>query len=316
MDEPFIGCSIRELPAEQLLAAARSAIEMNPANAVPAAALAQILTEPVEPIHLAMLAGKYWGVGGVKLGVRFLDDAPADLQRRILSHANAWGEWGNVEFFLTADSAAPVRIARSEQAYYCYLGNDLLQVPLNQHTMMLGGFTMQTRDSEFFRVVRHEFGHALAFPHVHQLKEIVEQILVDPAYAYFWETQRWRPRDVDQQVLRWIPVEQLAGPTVADRRSLMAYWLPGKIMRDGRDVPGGADISEQDKLFVAKVYPKAIVTPPPPPPPPPVTPPDPGLPPWLLAIVELLKRLLGRQPTSGEIAEAARAFGRQEERIC
>ena len=39
--------------------------------------------------------------------------------------------------------------------------------------MNLEAFTMQTPDSEFHRVVRHEAGHTLGFPHEHMRKAIV-----------------------------------------------------------------------------------------------------------------------------------------------
>ncbi len=35
---------------------------------------------------------------------------------------------------------------------------------------------MQTPESEYHRVVRHETGHTLGFPHEHMRKELVEKI--------------------------------------------------------------------------------------------------------------------------------------------
>jgi hypothetical protein len=42
--------------------------------------------------------------------------------------------------------------------------------------MNLEGFTMKTPDSEFHRVVRHETGHTLGFPHEHMRAELVKRI--------------------------------------------------------------------------------------------------------------------------------------------
>ena len=42
--------------------------------------------------------------------------------------------------------------------------------------MNLEAFTMDTPDSEFFRVVRHETGHTLGFPHEHMRKAIIDRL--------------------------------------------------------------------------------------------------------------------------------------------
>src|SRR5262245_33808473 len=86
-------CSIRRLPNELLVAAAAKAVELNPANA-PALQFAPGVA--IEPEHLAVLTSKYWGTGGVHLTVQFLDNPPADLRARLLSHMNAWGAFANV----------------------------------------------------------------------------------------------------------------------------------------------------------------------------------------------------------------------------
>ena len=67
-----------------------------------------------------------------------------------------------------AESRAQVRIARTrEDGYWSYLGTDILSIDASQQTMNLDSFSMNTPDSEFYRVVRHETGHTLGFPHEH-----------------------------------------------------------------------------------------------------------------------------------------------------
>ena len=43
-------------------------------------------------------------------------------------------------------------------------------IPPNRQTMNLQGFTTNTPESEYKRVIRHEAGHALGFPHEHMRK--------------------------------------------------------------------------------------------------------------------------------------------------
>ncbi len=42
----------------------------------------------------------------------------------------------------------------------------------------------------------------------------------------------------------------------ADPTSIMCYWLPASIMKNGVAVTGGSDIDAQDQAFAPTVYPK------------------------------------------------------------
>jgi hypothetical protein len=67
--------------------------------------------------------------------------------------------------------------------------------------MNLQDFSMNTPESEYHRVVRHETGHTLGFPHEHLRKELVARIDPHKVYAYFLATQGWDRATVDAQVL-------------------------------------------------------------------------------------------------------------------
>src|SRR5207248_2959407 len=104
----------------------------------------------------------------------------------------------------------------------------------------LQGFTMSTPESEYKRVVRHETGHTLGFPHEHMRRALVARIDPEKAYEYFERTQGWPRSVVDQQVLTPLDETSLMG-TPADETSIMCYQLPGSITRDGRPIIGGLD---------------------------------------------------------------------------
>jgi hypothetical protein len=169
---------------------------------------------------------------------------------------NAWGNWANVEFVETA-SDAQVRIDRAPgEGYWSYLGTDILSINPNQKTMNLDSFSMNTPDSEFYRVVRHETGHTLGFPHEHMRSEIVDRIDPEKAIAYFMQTQGWSRDQVIAQVLTPLDSSALTATQNADPDSIMCYWLPAEIMKDGVAVPGGKDVDAMDAQFAASVYPK------------------------------------------------------------
>jgi hypothetical protein len=252
MTEKYVGCSVRQLPQETLVEAARTAIAENPANAP---AISFLLPGGLfAPQHLAMLTSKWWGNGGVKLTVSFLDNPDQATRRLILEHANAWSTRANVSFVETAQGGQ-VRIARAGDGYWSYLGTDVLHIGANKPTMNLEGFTANTPLSEYKRVVKHEFGHTLGWPHEHMRKEIVARIDPQKAINYFARTQGWNAQMVREQVLTPLLDSEITA-LASDVVSIMCYQLPGEITVDGQPIPGGLDIDEEDFALAAKLYPK------------------------------------------------------------
>jgi hypothetical protein len=256
--EPIV-CQPRRLPQDKLVDAARTAEEINPVNHPALERLARI--EPdFRPTRLSLAAvtTKYWGPSkGVHLTVGFpFDDPPTELRSRILFHMNAWAKTANVRFVETATDPQ-VRIARTPgDGYWSYLGTDVLQIPSDEPTMNLESFTMNTPESEYRRVVRHETGHTMGFPHEHMRRELVELIDEDKAIEYFRRTQGWNEAEVRRQVLTPLEESSLLGTPHADPNSIMCYQIPGEITKNGRPIVGGVDIDQTDYTFVALIYPK------------------------------------------------------------
>ena len=253
-------CSIKLLPEDQWEAAAKTAAEQNPMNRPAEHQFRRAMPgETISHARLALLHTKYWGVKGVKLTVGFLDSASTALKKRILSHMNAWNKYCNVKFSLS-NSSPQVRISFSmpppDDGYWSYLGTDILHINKNEPTMNLDSFSMDTPESEFIRVVRHETGHTLGFPHEHLRAQIINRIDRDKGIAYFERTQGWTEQEVVAQVLTPIPGSALMATAQADEHSIMCYGLPGQIMKDGKPVPGGINIDKLDQTFAASVYPK------------------------------------------------------------
>src|SRR4029079_16216741 len=138
---------------------------------------------------------------------------------------------------------------------------DILSIAPGQPTMNLEGFTMQTPESEFHRVVRHETGHTLGFPHEHMRRELVDKIDPKKAIAFFGQTQGWSADEVRAQVLTPLEEGSLVGTAHADPKSIMCYQIPGEITEAGQPIVGGKDIDKSDYRFVAKIYPKPTAAP-------------------------------------------------------
>src|SRR5215203_1302759 len=102
---------------------------------------------------------------------------------------------------------------------------------------------MNTQDSEYPRVVRHETGHTLGFPHEHMRRQLVDRLDREKVITEFMRTQGWSREEVINQVLTPIEESQLIS-TEIDANSIMCYQIDGSLTLDGKPIPGGADINE------------------------------------------------------------------------
>lgn len=262
MPQEMLTCTPKTLPKHLLVKAAETAIKINPVNAPAFGPLADMGPAlMLDPARLAVLTSKYWGPAPRILTVSFMESTPADLRARLIRDMNAWTRTVNISFAET-QGTGNVRISRGPGGYWSYLGTDIRLIPSNRPTMNLQGFTMQTPESEFRRVVPHEVGHSYGFPHEHQRRAIVERI--DPAKAYIWflRTYGWDKRTVDQQVLTSLDERSIMG-TPADQESIMSYQLPGSITYDGKPIFGGVDINQTDYAFAGRIYPRLAAGSPP-----------------------------------------------------
>ena len=257
----IILCRPRTLPVEKLVDAERRAIEINPENALDHRLVARTpIGRRGGPRRIAVVIARKWPATGVRLSVSFMDNPSVALRTRILKHMNAWGQHANVLFSET-EGVGQVRIARfdspeDDAGYWSWLGTEILEVAEDKPTMNLDSFTMSLPESEFRRVVRHEAGHTLGFDHEHMRSDIVARIDRKKAIAFYDKDQGWSPQEVEQQVLTPLAKKSIMGTKESDPLSIMCYQLPGKIMKDGKAVPGGKDINPNDFAFAKSLYPK------------------------------------------------------------
>lgn len=250
-----VGCTIKQLPSRLREKGAEVARTINPLNTPVLGSIKALgLPANVTKTMTTVLTSKYWGPSTRTLTVSFMEQTPPDLRARIVQHMNAWSQTAGISFAETT-GVGNVRISFGPGGYWSYLGTDIMLIPTDQPTMNLEGFSMATPESEYRRVVRHETGHTMGFPHEHMRQELIARIDRNKAYIYFQQTYGWDSATVDAQVLTPLDNGAIMG-TPADQTSIMCYQLPGSITLDGQPIVGGTDINLTDYAFAAWVYPK------------------------------------------------------------
>ena len=258
-----ITCRTRLLPEDQQLAAAVHAVTVDARNLPAGVGIDDLDSGGGD--RLAIVVNKWWG-RSIDLTVGFLDNPPRELRDKILLHMNAWAQGAAVRFH-EVETDPVVRIGRFTDAdlpndggYWSYVGTDVGLIPADRPTLNLEGFTVATPDSEFRRVVRHEAGHTLGFPHEHMRQELLARLDRAKVIAAYKASQGWPEQVVIDQVLTPLEEASIFGTAVTDQTSIMCYQVDGDLTFDGAPILGGGDINELDHRFAALVYPGPSAT--------------------------------------------------------
>jgi hydrogenase maturation factor HypF (carbamoyltransferase family) len=113
---------------------------------------------------------------------------------------------------------------------------------------------------ELRRIILHEFGHALGMMHEHQSPNANcdNEINWDAAYV-MGAKMGWDKEMVHAQMRQLTHLEEF-NLTEVDRKSIMHYSLAPTLFKLGQNskcwVPENNDLSDQDRRFIAAIYPR------------------------------------------------------------
>lgn len=245
--------------------------ELNPARAAAEQAVAETalrsmrtrlpdidamdISHPIS--RLAIVTLKKWP-NAATLKCRFLDGGPKQ-RKKVEDKAHMWEQFANVKFKFVKTQDEDIRISFvADPGSWSALGTDALvrsYFPKHQPTMNFGWLRDDTADTEYERVVVHEFGHALGAIHEHQ----------SPAAGLKWNTaevyrlfsgppNNWSKEEIDFNILQRYSRTQV-NATKFDRNSIMLYAFPDTLFTDGKGTKENAHLSPADKKFIAQMYP-------------------------------------------------------------
>jgi Astacin (Peptidase family M12A) len=216
---------------------------------------------PEDVAHIARMAlvnSKKWPDGST-LKCRFLDGS-SKMKKKVEAVAHEWEKYGKTKFKFIASGAAEIRISfYADAGSWSAVGRDALNqsyFPLHQPTMNYGWLRDDTEDTEYSRVVLHEFGHALGCIHEHQQPNFDRVWNKQAVLKYFQGPPNyWSPDDIQHNVLGKYSPTGIAA-TKFDPKSIMLYAFDGRLFSDGKGPTNtNTKVSPTDIKMMKSMYP-------------------------------------------------------------
>jgi hypothetical protein len=214
----------------------------------------ELVSTVIQPLSIA--TDLMWSPGE-NITVGFLPGETITVINKIKQYLKEWETYANIRFVFTNNATqSMIKVGfKKDGTSWSWMGRDVLVNISEGRTMNLGWLDDNTPESEFRRVVLHEFGHALGFIHEHQSP--VAGIPWDTAkvYSYFGgKPNYWNRAKVDNNIFKKYSVTSTNSSTY-DKFSIMHYAYPAYLTTDSSTFPENTDLSAIDKAFVSKVYP-------------------------------------------------------------
>jgi hypothetical protein len=208
---------------------------------------------PSDPAAIPGRVRNQWRPGQV-LHVRFLDGAP-EIRRRISALAQQWMAHANITFVFDEAPDAALRVSVTGQGSWAYLGAEAMNIRSPEPTINLGDFSVPgISERERDRAVLHEFGHVLGLVHEFQMPN--SSVAWNRQRVYdIYERQGWTKETVDRNFFDKYPADMFPQKPF-DPQSIMMFPIPQEMTTDNVGYPQTYEISEGDKAFVRRLYPR------------------------------------------------------------
>lgn len=247
-------CTQMLVPPELQARAEMLAVQENPRNGHQITTGGPLPTGiPSDVGFLALPVGSMWKTGRI-LRVKILNGSDK-IKDKIRQYAVTWTQYANVKFHFVDSGDAEIRInVDASGGSWSYVGTDNLAISLDKPTMNFGWFDDSTSDTEFSRVIVHEFGHALGCMHEHQSPAANIPWNEEAVYEYYERTQGWSHDEVKKNVISLYSRDSTQF-SAFDTSSIMLYAVPASLTTNGYSTGWNSTLSATDKAFIAQAYP-------------------------------------------------------------
>jgi len=191
---------------------------------------------------------------GQEVWIKFMGGS--QFQRnKVKEIASQWTNYANLKFIFKQQGYAHIRIGfKNYDGNWSLIGRNATRRSQSKATMNID-LDFNNSESDWKRIVLHEFGHALGLVHEHQnpCDNPIKFTSYQDVIEFYKENQGWDEAKIRHNVLNKIVNSTYCWPF--DKASIMLYSINSTIRRDKTELLTNYKLSPADKAFIQFLYP-------------------------------------------------------------
>ncbi|MEP2781973.1 MAG: M57 family metalloprotease [Pseudoruegeria sp.] len=209
-----------------------------------------------EALHQVVEPTTFWK-NGREISVYFYNGNPA-LDAKVMTYAKTWSRFANISFRRSSNKNSDIRVQfNAGVEHSSKLGRSALGVTDPDTPTMKLGVNLSSSESDFRRVVLHEFGHVLGLTH-EQFYDGANIPWNRTAVIDFYTgpPNNWTISEIEWNILN----PQGTNFGSYDPLSIMHYPVSNSLTEGDFEIGNNTKLSQNDRIAIAQIYPKIGVS--------------------------------------------------------